>query len=44
MSLSVVGGLVTILDVLGPYYAKEGKSTQQVSYLATISNITIGVG
>lgn len=44
MSLSVVGGLGSILTVFIDLYAKEGVSVTKVSWLTTFPSLFIGIG
>ncbi|PYI19020.1 MFS general substrate transporter [Aspergillus violaceofuscus CBS 115571] len=44
MSLSVVGGLGSVLDVFFQLYGAEGRSTNQVVWLSTFPSLFVGVG
>ncbi|RAL07153.1 MFS general substrate transporter [Aspergillus homomorphus CBS 101889] len=44
MSLSVVGGLGSVLDVFFQLYGAEGRTTNQVVWLSTFPSLFVGVG
>ena len=44
MSLSVVGGLGSVLDVFFQMYGAEGHSTNQVVWLSTFPSLLVGIG
>ncbi|KAL3255736.1 hypothetical protein ABHI18_008109 [Aspergillus niger] len=44
MSLSVIGGLGSVLDVFFQMYGAEGHSTNQVVWLSTFPSLFVGIG